>query len=531
MIKILFADDEAVFRRYFRNVINWEANGYQVCGEAKNGLEALELVEQIRPDIAFIDINMPYMSGMELAAKVKTLYPTTFVLLVTGHSEFEYARQAVKIGVDDYILKPFDKEELLMALAKVKASMEKTRVEKDKTNKEQHVWKEGFLNLLISNTYEQDNETIQTQLKHYQLEEGSQLFKVVAVEIDGLHEQWPDSEEIRLRKYIIGNLLQDLVQTEGRHFIFNGPENRVISLIQFSGTQDKETFDSYGYEQLSALIKKHFGFSVTIGIGSPGEGIPSIRQSYMDSVIALRNKISMNHKDVVDYQDITSRSANVGFYPSEMNEKLLIHLRQHDEEGIKNNLDAILLYIQTKQLSSDYIHMIMAGLVSLCLTYIYEMDKRVDQLLPEGFSPFKEIFNKPSLEAGFTWITDLYLTVAHHSKGTKRSKSAKLLNSAREYIDTHYSDNQLKVEDVAKHLYIQPRYLLKIFKQELGISVSDYIFEMRMQRAKDLLVSGHNLRLTDIAEMVGYSDPGHFSKSFKRNTGLSPSEYEVTRSK
>ncbi|MEK4510559.1 MULTISPECIES: response regulator [Paenibacillus] len=531
MIKIIFADDEAVFRRYFRNVIDWESNGYQICGEAKNGMEALELIEQVRPDIAFIDINMPYMSGMDLAAKVKLLYPTTFILLVTGHSEFEYARQAVKIGVDDYILKPFDEEELHMALAKVKGSMEKTQVEKDKTKNEQHVWKEGFLNLLISNAYEQDNETIQSQLKHYQLEEGSLLFQVVAVEINGLHEQWPDSEEIRLRKYIISNLLQDLVQPDGQHFIFNGPENCVISLLHFSGEQDKESFVSYSYERLSELIKKHFGFSVTVGIGSTGQGIPSIRQSYIDAVIALRNKISMNHKDVVDFRDITSRSANVGFYPSEMNEKLLIHLRLHDEEEIKNNLDEILLYIQTKQLSSDYIHMIMAGLVSLCLTYIYEMDKRVDQLLPEGFSPFKEIFNKPSLEAGFTWITDLYLNVARQSKGMKRSKAVKLLNSAREYIDTHYSDNQLKVEDVAKHLYIQSRYLLKVFKQELGISVSDYIFELRMQTAKELLLSGKNLRLTDIAEMVGYSDPGHFSKSFKRNTGLSPSEYEVMHSK
>ncbi|MCQ6561114.1 response regulator [Paenibacillus mendelii] len=531
MINVILADDEAVFRKYLRHVIDWEAHGFHVCGEAKNGVEALELIERERPDIAFIDINMPYMNGMDLAAKVKELYPSTSIVLVTGHSEFEYARQALKIGVDDYILKPFDEEELLMALAKVKSAMEKSRVEQDKTQKERLAWKESFLNLLISNEYTGDNEMMNHQMKMFQQQEDRSLFQVIAIEIDGLHEQWPDSGEIRLRKYIIANLLQDLIKLEGRQFIFNGPENRVISLLQFTEEGGDKRFQTDGYSRLCALIKRHFGFSVTVGIGTAGQGVTFIRESYMESVIALRNRIAMNLTDVVFYRDITSKASNIGFYPSEMNENLLLHLRLHDEDEIRKNLDAIRTYIQNQQLSSDYIHTILAGLVSLCLTYIYEMGRKVEDVLPSNFSPFKEITSKPSIESAFEWITDIYLTAARHSKGVKRSKSGKILESAREYIDSNYANSQLKVEDISKHFYIQPRYLLKIFKQELGMSVSDYILETRIQRAKELLISGNNLRLTDISQMVGYSDPGHFSKTFKKHTGLSPSEYEVTRTK
>lgn len=528
MFKVIFADDESVFRTFFKNVIDWKALGFDICGEAKNGLEALALIEEVQPDIAFIDINMPYMNGMDLAAKVKELNPSIIVLLVTGHSEFEYAQKALKIGVDDYILKPFDEEELLVALAKVKGTMEKFRGEQNKTKKELIVWKESFLNMLISNEFTGDNETIRSQLSMFQLQEDG-LSQVVSVEIDSLHEQWPDSGEIRLRKYIIANLLNDLVQLEGRKLIFNGPENRIITLLQFMEEEGNQRFTTEGFSKLCALIKKHFGFSVTVGVGGSGRGIASIRQSYKESIIALRNKISMSLTDVIFYQEMVSRSANIGFYPSEMNENLLIHLRLHDEEKIKSTLDAIKNHIETNRLSSDYIHMIMAGLVSLCLTYIYEIGKQVDDILPKNFSPFEEITNKPTLAAAFEWIEDMYMSVSGHSKSIKRSKSSNLLTAAREYIDAHYQDNQLKVEDISKHFYIQPRYLLKIFKEGLGMSVSDYLFETRMQKAKDLLASGRNLRLANIAEMVGYSDLGHFSKSFKRHTGLAPSEYEATR--
>lgn len=531
MLKVIFVDDEAQFRKYLHHVIDWEKHGFTISGEAKNGVEALELVERVRPDIAFIDINMPHMNGMDLAKQLKARDPSTFILLVTGHSEFEYARAAVKIGVDDYILKPFDEEELFMALAKVKGAIEKSRIERDNTNKERLVWKESLLNLLISKEYSHDNEQIAGQMDLFRLREGSLRFQVVSVEMDAGHEPWPDPGEIRLRQHIIANLLNDLIKLEGTAFIFNGPENRVVTLLHFAGEKSDERFSLDGFHKLCAMIKRHFGFTVTVGVGSSGDGISFIRQSYMESIIALRNKISLRLSDVLPYRDIQSRAGNVGFYPSEINENLIVQMRLQNEEGIQNNLDDIRRYIETKQLSSEYIHMILAGLVSLCLTYIYEIGKQADDVMPEGFSPFQEIMRHSTLDSAFAWIQELYLTVLRHSKSAVRSKSGKTLELAVEYIASHYPDSQLKVEEVAKQLYIQPRYLLKLFNQAFGMSVSDYILETRMKKAKELLVSGRNLRLTDIAEMVGYADSGHFSKSFKKHTGLSPSEYEVTHAK
>ncbi|MGG3279323.1 response regulator [Paenibacillus solani] len=531
MYKVVIADDEAVFRKYLRGVVDWEAEGFEYCGEAKNGMEAWELVQKEKPHLALIDINMPYMNGMDLAQKLKEFNPDMVVILVTGHSEFEYARKAIKIGIEDYILKPFDEEELLSALHQVKNNLQKTIIGQHQEQEERQLWRESFLNLLISGEYRDDDEYILHQMTKFDFAEYPAVFQVISVEIDDLLHEWEQLNDIRFKKYIISNLLMDLVQLEGHQFIFNGPENRIVSLLQFAADEDYEQFSLKGYNQLFMLIRDRFGFSVSIGIGNAGQGISSIRKSYMESVIALKNRISTEEANVVHYRDTATRTSNVGFYPSEMNENLLISLRLHDEEEIRKQLAAIEHYIRDRQLSGDYIHMILAGLVSLCLTYIYEIGKTVEEIFTPEFSPFQEITNQPTLKEAFEWITNLYTTAMQYSKSVKHSKSAKILAAACEYIQNHYQDSQLKVEEVSQSLYIQSRYLRRIFKQELGIGVSDYITDVRMQRAKELLLAGHNLKLSEISEMVGYGDPSHFSKSFKKYTGLPPSEYEVLHKK
>ena len=119
MIKIMIVDDMPVYRDYLRNFIDWKAYGFEACCEARDGREALELYEQYQPDIVLADIMMPYMDGLELSERLLKDNPDVSIILITGNSEFEYARKAVKLGVCDYIVKPFEKEELIIALLKL----------------------------------------------------------------------------------------------------------------------------------------------------------------------------------------------------------------------------------------------------------------------------------------------------------------------------------------------------------------------------------------------------------------------------
>ncbi|WP_068777065.1 response regulator [Paenibacillus sp. FJAT-26967] len=530
MYKVIIADDEAVFRKYLRHAIHWDSYEFEICGEAKNGLEALELVETHSPDIIFADINMPFMDGLTFAERVREIHPHLAVILVTGHSEFEYARRAIRIGVVDYILKPFTEEELLVTLLKVKESLDKRKHRENREQADHLLIRESFLNSLISDEYS-SGEELHKNFALFGIPAQLNYFRVASVEIVHTQDQLPDANELRFRKYIIANLLSDLIELEGSHLVFNGPEGRVISIMMTESEEQMPAQMRDPFRKLYHFIKRHFGFNVTVGLGNPGAGCASIRKSYMESIVALQNRMALSGDEVIDYSAVESRTANIGFYPSEINENLLLHLRLHDWDGIQADLKEIYDYIRERHLSGDYTYMILAGLVSLCLTHIYEVEKTVDEVFGSDFLPYREIRNKPSLESTFEWLSGMYLATMNASGSGKLSKAAKLLSLARSYIDEHYKNNELKVEEVSNHLYINSRYLRKIFKNELGLSVNDYITEVRMQKAKDLLSSGNNIRLSDISEMVGYSDPGYFSKTFKKHVGLSPSEYETRKSR
>ena len=153
MQKILIVDDESIFREYLRTALDWEAYGFEICAEAKNGIEALEQAQLHRPDIALVDITMPFMDGLSLTEQLKEHYPATSVVLITGHNEFDYARKALKLGVEDYILKPFSKDELVLTLLKLQKEHEKAREERSTLKENQQLMKESYLNHLLSSEY------------------------------------------------------------------------------------------------------------------------------------------------------------------------------------------------------------------------------------------------------------------------------------------------------------------------------------------------------------------------------------------
>ena len=142
MIKILIVDDMPIFLEYLRGFINWEEYGFEICGEAHDGRQALEMLDTCYPDIVLTDITMPYLNGLELAEEITKNYPEMSVILITGNNEFEYARKAVKIGVCDYIIKPFEKEELLLALLKLQDNIQKA-LEARKTEVDKALEKAG----------------------------------------------------------------------------------------------------------------------------------------------------------------------------------------------------------------------------------------------------------------------------------------------------------------------------------------------------------------------------------------------------
>ena len=530
MIKLMIIDDEPIFREHLCSTVNWESYGFRVCADAGDGVEALEIIRREVPDIALVDINMPFMDGLSLAEKLADKYPQVKVVIVTGHDEFEYAKKAVKLGVKDYILKPFDNEELISTLIKIKEQIQKGRQEHSALEKNKSIIKENLFNRLIQKNTGYGKKEILESLGYFNINLKSQIFQVAAIEIDRLAEKCARQEDASIWKFAVGNMVEEIIRVEGNHFVFEGPEDRIVSIVEFEDYDERLRFDRDSYLRLSRLTKKYFDFTVTIGVGQVYSGVENIRKSYEESLHALKDKFISGCGKLYDNNSSkgTSNLFNVGFNTVDTYDMITFNLKSGNWSNVEKSIKDTFKRIKSARSSSDHALVVCSGLVSLCLSYIGGLGKKVEDVFGKDFAPYSEIKSRDSAESLEDWVLELFKKAIECSIPEKNIRSVKVVESAKQHIHDSYYDSGLTVEDVAKALYINSRYLRKLFKDVTGMTVVEYITNIRMQKAKQLLSEG-NIKHSEIAIMTGYKDAGYFSRCFKKHFGMSPSKYEGFR--
>jgi len=529
MIKVLIADDEPEFRQYLSHLVNWEEYGFEICGQARNGAEALELAGQLRPHIALLDINMPIMDGISVAEKIKEQHADMMIALVTGYGEFEYARKAIKIGVEDYVLKPFKKDEMLSTLLKFKFILQKKQEEIAWAKDDSFYARERLLNALLEEEFEMKEEEF---IRYFQ-RQGSvlneQYYSVVSVEIDNMYQLWTKHQEISLWKFAVSNVLGDILPTGVDYWIFNGPEGRIVCIQRFSQAHEAKAFDHTLFKSFCDYVSKYFRFTVSVGVSRQVHRLVEIRNAYLETAISLQNKLILGNGKVIEYRSIMESNRNSGFYPMKLNEEILSALRRHERDEAVQALHMIRDHIQIRQLPVDFTYAIMMSLVSICLSYITEMGGNIETILGEEFRPYQHIKKITSLEDSFDWLTQLFEQTIIHYREQKVSRVQKIARNVQEYIEEHYGDSELSVENIAKHFHLDSSYIRKAFAKEFNMNIAEFMTQTRMKQAK-LYLDTTNMKLQELSERIGYSDAGYFSKVFKKYCGLLPSEYVIKKS-
>ena len=522
-MNVIIVDDESMFRERLRKEIKWEHYGFHVAGEAKNGEDALEQCKSRHIDLALVDIYMPFMNGLELSKHLKDMYPNMEIVIITAYGEFEYAKQAIKYGVSDYLLKPYDKEELVLTLLKIKARHDAMTKNRKIAENYKNSLREMHLNDLVIGGDQQDREAILEQLAeqgvHFQPED---WFQVISIELNPVKYNWDQMKERLLWKFAVKNIWDELSEEECRRVSFYGDEDRIVSIMVL---EDGQKPDPDLYRRLCELIEKYLKLPITIGVGQSHRGLEQIEKSYQESLLALHNRFRLMNEGVVFYDQLAPNDSNVGSYSLFVNEEILIHLRMNEWEAIQDKLVKVQAYIIDNKLSLDYIFVIYMGFISMCLTYLEELGGSVEDVFGADFYPYLELKRQSSIGAIHSWITDIFKKVAAYNRVSKPTKSKKIALAAKDYIEAEYSKEDLNIEAIANHLYINAGYLRGVFKKEMGLQISKYLLNIRMQKAKEML-NQNTIKISEIALMAGYSDPGHFSKVFKKYFGYSPREYE-----
>lgn len=524
MLKVAIVDDEKYFRDYLRHAIKWAEYDYEVVFEAANGTQGLELSRTHQPDVLLVDINMPGLNGLALTKALREELPEARVIIITGHSEFEYAQKAIRYGVLDYLLKPFDEEELIALLIKARIDLGNRRSSEQLAGMGEQHRKNAFFNMLINPGNRLVQQTVEAQLAYYGVKPALACCMCAAVEMDQESIGEMSAQDRSLYQYALGNIANDTIFVDGKVVVFDGPQGHVIILMFFEDQRAATSLDRERFTSFCAIIKRYFEFSVTVGLSGCHSGAGGVAQAYMQAAQALENKMVLGSGRVVDYDAVLKRSDNQGFYPAYINENLMRALKEGDVAAVRDNLDAAFDSITQYELTAEYAQAICISVTSLCAAFIHERGATIDQITGGRVEQLPQLWALEKVQQMRQQAYGLFVDTIVFFKEHKATKSQMHCQIACEYIRKHFADPDLSAEKVAANLYINDRYLRKIFQNEMSTSISDYITKERVNKARELLGTG--IKHADISTMVGYNDAGYFSKVFKKHMGMSPSQYE-----
>ncbi|MFY0758775.1 response regulator transcription factor [Metabacillus dongyingensis] len=514
-IKILIVDDEPIICQGLRLTIPWETYGIEVVGEAFDGKQALEYLFQHPIDIVLTDVRMPEMDGIQLAKAIYEQAPQTRVIVISGYEEFEYAREAFRWGVKDYLLKPVDIDELLKILQKLKVDI---ALEHESDQKQHHDQIQQYFTQLILSK-QPVNDVV--------LEEHT--FCVIGSELENYatlierYSQW-ELEQIRLQwKNMFSSLFSN-----SHHKIFSFFTHPNL-LLTFCYTEQEAYTLENDIDFLLKKVKEDWN-----GIAPLTFGVSNIFQDFSTAKIAFEQVLEgLEHKETLNspiFINKLEKQQRKSY--TKINELILVEaLFRQDMNELKIHVDQLF-----ESLSSKQYH--FSAIVEVCCELYKTIERRIREVL--GESPLIDSnfhISKPIDLHTYNsneWLKRLFLEdlekcltlITNENMG----KKSWVVEKAKVYILSHFH-RDLKASEVANEIHITPNYFSMIFKKEFGQSFNEYLNELRIEKAKRLLTETSD-RIFEIAEEVGYKEYKYFVQVFRKNTGMSPTvyrEYKATK--
>ena len=513
MNKIMIVDDMPIFLEYLRGCIDWNAYGFEICCEAHDGREALQKMEEYLPDVVLTDITMPYLNGLELSEKIIKDYPDTAVVLITGNNEFEYARKAVKIGVCDYIVKPFEKEELILSLLKLQDNIGKAV---ENSLRDDYALTDELKALIYAGISDSEHSN-EIEEKIFGWGSGAG-YLLGLVKFDGDINNNSSREELMNWERLIAKMLEDKLDIDGEVKIFNDFENNIIILMRFNRAFDITGFKGYEFTDIIDIVKNQLGFDITIVLSRADE-LKGVKKAYER---ALGTVMVKGHGKLIDLREesepLIFTSLDAIFRLNKDIENLL-------SDDVENVINTMWQHIREARPSKDGNVIsdmnIISSALSVLMTNIINSGFSIEKIYGDGFSPEDFFSGSIGSDEMKDKVIYLFKKRIEFEKDKKKSKSRDVALSAKEYIEQNYINSELSVADISEVLCVNQTYLRKMFKSEMNMTLSEYITQVRMQEAKRLITATDE-KLSLIAEKVGYSDVSYFSNVFKKYYGNSP---------
>ena len=524
---ILLVDDEEEVRQAIIRKLNWEELGFSVVGYADNGIKALEMIEESQPDVVMTDIKMPYMDGMELCSHIRREYPAMKIVLFTGFDEFEYAKEAVHLEVEEYILKPVNSVELINIFTKLKIKLDQEISERRSMEKLEHYYTESlpllqanFCSTLIEGRIHEDE--LQKYLSDYQISLPGPLYCCLVIHMSS--SQIPENMNSLFLAASVQKQAEDRLGKRWKAKCFPYLGNSVLFAQINNENEIAELTDDC--DRFCKYVNRMMGTVVTVGIGQVCSQILDLAQSYNAAREAVSYRAVYGASRAINIKEIAPKESGEPCFTNDMELlNLFKKIRLNSEEEIVEAVDQYIESISFPLKSLQQHHVVIMELVTALFRFSVNND-----IAAEGVGGDIGILYGKLLElepdALRKWLTDISLCFSENLVTARSRSTQSFVSKAKEHVRSQYADVQLSLAQICERLGVSNSYFSTVFKKETGISFVSYVTDYRMEQAARLLIET-NEKSYVIAQKVGYTDPNYFSYVFKRKFGVSPSKYRA----
>ncbi len=529
LYNILLVDDEADILQAMKRKINWETLGFRMAGTAENGQEALELAEQMHIDVVLTDIKMPFMDGLTLCRKLKENYRNMKVVIYSGFDDFEFAREAIHLEAEEYLLKPISAKDLENVFRKIKESLDKEFAERRNVDKLREYYQKSlpamqeqlFIGILQGRV---TGEKAATLLDTYDLDikEGFYMATILRADVK-------EAGMLQLMNLSLKDMLDDYLKGQIDFYSFLYLDNIIVVFAIDTPQQSDSVF--YHLEQIIKMGTRMLEVNITASAGQICGDFLNIATSYQEAQSAMEyrailgganqviyiNDIEPSPQDSVslqeyDYQDIL-RAVKLG----DGNETAKAVHRFVD--NLRNRAVTPHQYqIACMELLTEFTK--VGGAYKLGIREIFGSDGM----------PWEELYQFSSLDELESWLLEVCTNLRRTLRHERTNSTMQLTERAKDYIEAHYQESELSADTLCRYLNVSAAYFSTIFKREVGLGFSAYLTKVRMEHAVELLMTTEDKTYV-IAEAVGYTEPNYFSYVFKKEYGISPSKYRSSREK
>lgn len=536
-IKVFLVEDEMVIRRGIKNSIDWEKEGYIFCGEASDGELAYPMIIKEKPDILITDIRMPFMDGLELCKLVKKELPNIKILILSGYDEFDYAKEAIRLGVTEYLLKPISSGKLLEALNGVSESIRREKKLKDLVRKymeemrenTEHEKQKFFEQMIAGNLSMAD--ALETG-KKYEMNLSAGMYNLLLFRFTLGKENRKSGELLGEAEYAIEKL------TERLEYVFEfqrGVEGWAFLLMADNEEQMSERVKELS-KDLEEIMKNYSTIAYFGGIGQPVARLRELEESFREAERALAARFTMELNRIISVEDIRMAQNVDTLDDIEITsfgeiEKTRTMLEKFLNNGAEDEIDEFVdVYIN--ELPEENLKSVLMRQYIIMDAYIVMMSfcEMIEGIEGEMQAQSEELKNSmktiQTLEEIKNYIRMLLKKIIGVRDTISGRRYSDIIEIAKDQIRKTYMSDEISLNTIAAEVGMSPSYFSSIFSKEMGKTFVEYLTEIRMDRAKELLMCS-SMKTSEIGYEVGYKDPHYFSYIFKKTQNCTPKEFRA----